>query len=558
MPTDQGDRFRAAFDESPIAMALVAVRDDDEGRIVEANRSLAELTGYPREELEGMPYEQLLAPEEVGTDRALMRELLSGQRRRFHVEQRFRDADGRVRWALANAALTRGSGGAALEAVRGLQDIGERKLTQSRLEFLADHDALTGVFNRRRFSRELSAAVARARRTGESGVVFVVDLDHLKQVNDTFGHATGDEVLRATARLLRERLSEQDVLARIGGDEFAVLVPRSAGEEVAPLANDLLRVVRSAGRVVPLPGFSLSASVGITRLNRDQRDHGADLLMDADEAMYEAKGAGRDRFSFYRGGGKGVEGVQHKTTWSGQIRRALESNQFILDCQPIVRVRDSKLAGYELLLRMRGELGDLLLPESFMYSAERFGLVREIDRWVLGRALELLAARPQLRLAVNLSADSLVDPTVVDFVREGLTRSGIDPSTLTIEVTETASIADLEQARDFAARLRKLGCRLALDDFGAGFGSFFYLKYLNPDYLKIDGEFVRSLPTSSVDRALVAGMVETARRLGIETIAEFVGDDETLATLSDCGVDYAQGHHIGKPSAVSETLGIGG
>ncbi len=539
-------------------MALVEVHGDRSGQIVEANDALTELTGFAPDTLKAMAYEDLLAPEDVEADRTLMRELLRGRRRHLQAEQRFRDAEGRTRWALASGALTGVSGATQLEVLRELQDIDERKVTESRLEYLADRDGLTGLFNRRRFTRELSAAVTKARHDGESGAVFVIDLDHLKQVNDTFGHAAGDEVLRTTGRLLRERLSGTDVLARIGGDEFAVLVPRTKGDEVAPLATELLQLVHEAGAAVPSPNFGLSASLGVTRFGGDELDTGTDLLMDADQAMYEAKGAGRDRFSLYREEGKARRGNGPKTTWSGRIRRALESNEFVLDCQPIVRLSDSEVAGHELLLRMKGELGDLLFPESFLYSAERFGLSPAIDRWVIGCALALISQHPGLRLAANVSAGSLSPSTVTDFLAAEVDRLDVDPSALTLEVTETAAIADMDEARRFGEALRELGCRLALDDFGAGFGSFFYLKYLSPDYLKIDGEFIRSLPTSSVDHALVAGMVETARRLGIETIAEFVGDDETIAVLRDCGVDYGQGNHLGSPKPVSEAIGRAG
>jgi diguanylate cyclase (GGDEF)-like protein/PAS domain S-box-containing protein len=536
-------------------MAVVAVRGEGSGAIVAANEALAELTGYPLSELEGMAYEDLLLAEDVEGDRRLMRELVRGRELRHQIELRLRDAKGRTRWTLASGALVGASKAVEREAIREFQDIDERKVVESRLEFLADHDPLTGLFNRRRFTRELSAAVTRARRDREVGAVFVIDLDHLKEVNDKFGHATGDEVLRTVGQLLSERLRETDVVARIGGDEFAVLVPRTRGEEVAPLANDLLRVVEKAGTRVPSPGFGLSASVGVTLLRAGGEDTGPDVLMDADEAMYAAKGAGRGRFTVQRKERERTRPTQAKQTWSGRIRRALESDQFVLVCQPIVSLANSGVAGYELLLRMHGELGGLLLPESFMYSAERFGLAQEIDRWVLGRALELMRRRPGVSIAVNVSAESLVDATVTDFLGARVDRLAVDPSALTIEVTETAAISDMDEARRFVGRLRELGCRVALDDFGAGFGSFFYLKYLRPDYLKIDGEFVRSLPGSPVDLALVAGMVETARRLGIKTIAEFVGDQETVTALREAGVDYAQGNYIGRPAPISEAMG---
>jgi diguanylate cyclase (GGDEF)-like protein len=437
-------------------------------------------------------------------------------------------------------------------AVVTFNDITERKRFESQLQHLADHDALTGLFNRRRFEQELERQTAYATRYGAAAAVLMVDLDNFKHANDTFGHHTGDEVIRSVAGLLRKRLRETDTLARMGGDEFAVLLP-NADE---PTARDVAQTLLDAVRGHHLPGrasaMRVTASIGIAPLT-DEEVTAEELLVRADQAMYQAKDAGRDGIVLYSAETPGHPPAGAGLGWADRIREALEHDRFTLYCQPIFDLASDKTSQYEILLRLVDEDGTVVLPGAFLPPAERFGLIQEIDRWVVGEAIRLAAAQRarghelELLLEINLSGKSVGDPELPRLIERELVAAGVPPSSLIFEITETAAIANMDEARRFAERLTQLGCRLALDDFGAGFGSFYYLKYLTLDYLKIDGDFVQNLPRSPLDQRMVKAMVEVARGLEMKTIAEFVGDAETVELLRELGIDYAQGYHIGHP-----------
>jgi EAL domain-containing protein (putative c-di-GMP-specific phosphodiesterase class I) len=282
------------------------------------------------------------------------------------------------------------------------------------------------------------------------------------------------------------------------------------------------------------------------------------MLVNADLAMYEAKEAGRDRYAAYAADRHEPPRVQARMRWVERIRDALEDERFVLHAQPILDLHTDRIAQHELLVRMLDEHGDLIPPGTFLQVAERFDLVQDIDRWVARRALELIAAHSDegLRLTVNLSGRTLTDDRLLADLDEGIARTGADPGCLTFEVTETAAVANIHLAREFAERLRAIGCRFALDDFGAGFGSFYYLKHLPFDYLKIDGEFVSNCLSNRTDQLVIRAVVDIAQGLGKETVAEFAADAELVQFLRSQGVDYAQGFHIGKPLPLPEALAV--
>jgi EAL domain-containing protein (putative c-di-GMP-specific phosphodiesterase class I) len=283
---------------------------------------------------------------------------------------------------------------------------------------------------------------------------------------------------------------------------------------------------------------------------------GTEMLVSADLAMYEAKEAGRDRFAVYTTGRDAQPRVETRMHWVERIRDALEDERLVLHAQPILDLRSGEIAQHELLVRMLDEHGDVIPPGAFLQVAERFDLVQQIDRWVARRALELIAehADAGLRLTVNLSGRTLTDDRLLADLESELARTGADPGCLTFEVTETAAVANIQQAREFAERLRDIGCRFALDDFGSGFGSFYYLKHLPFDYLKIDGEFVSNCLSNRTDQLVIRAVVDIAQGLGKETVAEFASDAELVDFLRAQGVDYAQGFHVGRPRPLSEIL----
>ena len=548
-------RFRTAFEAAPIGMALSGL----DGRFIQVNDALCAITGYTREELEEMGFADLSHPADAGREEEMMRSLLSGEQSTYWMEKRYVDVVGQVVWVAVHATLVRAADGSPQHFLGQIQDVSERVRYETQLQHMADHDPLTGLLNRRSFERELNQHISEVQRYGPEGAALVLDIDRFKHINDTLGHNVGDELIVKVAQTLRTRLRDSDVLARLGGDEFAILLPRGGAAEAARVADAVLGAVRSqsvltaAGRRRPI-----TASIGIALFSDTERLSAEDVLVNADLAMYDAKEAGRDRAATYSSQERGTSRMKARITWAERIREALEEDRFTLYAQPIVDLSDGEVRQHELLLRMVDERGEVIPPAAFIGVAERFDLMQDIDRWVVARAIRLMgeqrAAGRDLTFEVNISGSSTGDPELLTIIEHELAATGVDPVNLVLEVTETTAVANIPRAQQFAARLAELGCRFALDDFGAGFGSFYYLKHLPFDLLKIDGEFVRSCTTSTTDQLLIRAAVDIARGLGKKTIAEYVGDEATVALLRKLGVDYAQGFHIGRPGPLEVRL----
>jgi diguanylate cyclase (GGDEF)-like protein len=430
---------------------------------------------------------------------------------------------------------------------------------EDRLRHLAEHDQLTGLFNRRRFDQELKRELAKAGRYHSHSAVLSVDIDNFKAINDSAGHAAGDAVLTEVADVLRTRFRSSDVVARLGGDEFGVLVTAVGIEEARAAADDLLGTIRARPAMYGGMPFRITASIGVTAFQSDDVT-ASEVIVNADLAMYAAKAAGRDRVVVYTPDEARKARAMAKLTWSQRIQDALERDRFVLHLQPILELASGKVRHGELLLRMRGDRGKLIAPGAFLPAAERFGLIHAIDRWVVQEAIRMIAgAAPGRapRLGVNLSGESVVgDPELLSMIERELDNAAVDPANLIFEITETAAIANMAEATRFAHGLTNLGCSLALDDFGTGFGSFYYLKHLPVRYVKLDGEFIHNLPRNPIDEHMVRAIVGVAHGLGIQTVAESVADDETIEMLHQHGVDFAQGFHIGRPAPVPEPLTV--
>lgn len=538
---------------------------DSRGLTTFVNPAAARMLGRQAAELLGRPLHDVVHGALPGPathapgDCPLVAPLAEGETRRGDSEV-FWTRDG-TSFPVEYASTPIVERGEVAGAVVTFKDVTERKRFESQLQYLADHDALTALFNRRRFEEELSRQVAYAARYAQAGAVLLLDLDNFKYVNDTLGHQAGDDLIRAVAGVLRERLRETDALARLGGDEFAVLLPQIESPEGAlTLARDLVDAVRRHPVAAGGKPVRVTTSIGLTTFG-DRKVTGEELLMEADVAMYEAKDAGRNQVVPYSADRRQQARLEAGLAWTDRIRTALDQDLFTLYAQPIVEVRGGNVSQYELLLRMRGEGDEVILPGAFLPQAERFGLIQSIDRWVMGEAIRLVAEQRrggralEVLVEVNLSGSSVGDPELPGLIERELSEGGVDPASLIFEITETAAIANMDRARQFADRMVALGCRFALDDFGAGFGSFYYLKYLPLHYLKIDGEFISNLPGNEMDRRMVRSMVEMARGLGLKTIAEHVEDAETLELLRELRVDYAQGFHVGRPGPVGEVVG---
>jgi len=435
--------------------------------------------------------------------------------------------------------------------------------TEAELRFLADHDPLTGLLNRRRFRSELDRHVSLSARYGGRGAVMVIDIDGLKGVNDRLGHQAGDSLLRHVATILRERVRATDFVARLSGDEFAVLNPQTDVEGALQLGEDLRHEVAEGLPLRSELGEGATISVGITMFGGADGADGAGaeaVLVGADEAMYRAKAEGRNRVVIYQGEEDRGRTLRRNRTTSARIREALTSDRLTLATQPIRSLSSGGVERYELLLRMIGENGELLPAASFIEVAERSGMVQELDRWVFNRALGILGERERagepVSLHVNISGVSLTDLSVLEFIERRLDEGEADPRRCTFEITQTARVDDYDTATKFADRLTDLGCEVAIDDYGAGFGPFNYLKRFPFDVIKIDGAFVSDMPRNDADQLTVKAIVQIARGLGKRTIAEFVQDDLTAQMLREYGVDMAQGFFLGRPVDADEGLAL--
>ncbi|MDJ0739850.1 MAG: EAL domain-containing protein [Gammaproteobacteria bacterium] len=439
-----------------------------------------------------------------------------------------------------------------VDSVRRLSDdlegaLSARVEAEQNLVWLADHDPLTNLYNRRRFQEVFDRMLALSVRYRRTGALLFLDLDQFKYVNDLSGHQAGDSLLLLVASSLRDAIRHTDVLARLGGDEFALVLPEGGTEQAVITANKLQHDLRKVEFTTNGHTHKISCSIGITLFP----DHGTDLndlLSNADMAMYQAKEAGGGRWHLYSPDEQAKELLASRAKWRERISRALADDALELHFQPIFDIRARRVTRYETLVRMRADDGSLIFPDKFIPVAEQSGQIREIDRWVIRRSIELLSERSGLSLSVNLSGRVLDDPGLLEWFHNELQLSGIDPAALIVEITETAAVANVQDAIAFMREIKHLGCRFALDDFGSGFASFAYLRELPVDIVKIDGAFIQNLASSSEDQLFVKALTDVAKGLGKTTIAEFVENAETLDLLASFGVDYAQGYHIGRPA----------
>lgn len=413
---------------------------------------------------------------------------------------------------------------------------------------MAEEDPLTGLPNRRTLTRELEHQLA----TGVRGALLLLDLDNFKDINDLRGHPAGDRVMCTLSNLLRERLGDGQVLGRLGGDEFAVVLPGADEREAVEVADRL----RNAVAAVPLAGGAgatrITVSAGVAKF--DSGESWQAVLANADLALYASKDAGRNRVTVYDQGH--YMDTALRVTVLDRVRAALDNGHLALQAMPMVKLATGRMVGHELLLRLEDGRSPYLGPGEFLPAAERSDLVLDIDRWVAGTAIDALVAHPYpgLRFNVNVSGRTLEDEDFGYFVLDRLAAAGVAPGRLGFEITETAAVTNLDAARSLAQQLRASGCRITLDDFGAGFGSFVHLKQLPITGVKIDGEFIRGIDYGSRDTVLVQGIVDIARGLGLSVVAEWVERSTQVDALARLGVRVAQGFHLGRPEPLSDLL----
>ncbi|MGD2167963.1 MAG: EAL domain-containing protein, partial [Gammaproteobacteria bacterium] len=429
----------------------------------------------------------------------------------------------------------------------------------ARLTRLANHDALTGLFNRFRFVAELDLELERVRREAQQSAVLFIDLDQFKYVNDTCGHPAGDKLLISAARLLRKCVRKFDCIARFGGDEFAILLKGVDKREAQQIASEIHNRMRDFAHVEDDHAFQLQCSIGVT-LFRSDRKSSDELLAQADLACHEAKRRGRNRIEFFRVSAKETEQMKEDVGWTRRIKQGLVDDMFVLRYQPIVHIATGETTHYEVLLRLQLPDGRIIAPGAFLPAAERFGLMQDIDYWVIEHAIESLSVHRRdnasLKFTINLSAPAFETPDLHVKVREALRRYSVPGDAVIFEITEQVAIRNFEDAEKQLRGLQSMGCRIAIDDFGTGYSSFSHLKRFRFDYLKIDGSFVENLARSPLDQTMVRLFADIGAGLGVRTIAEFVADATAYSLLASYGIDFAQGYYIGKPAPVPTSPGI--
>ena len=421
----------------------------------------------------------------------------------------------------------------------------------AKLVQMANHDSLTGLFNRRRFVEELKKETISVMRRGHTSALLFVDLDQFKYINDVCGHQAGDRLIRKVADELIRSVRQDDVVARFGGDEFAVLIRRTSVKGAKSAADTILANMRRMAHVEDEHVFHVHCSIGIAVLDGENL-YFDEVINKADIACRDAKVAGRNRAVLFEQDDSEEDQDTAGVGWVNQIRNALDGDGFELRFQPINNIHTGETTHHEVLIRLRAEDGTLVSPDAFLTSAVRFGLMSEIDFWMIRNAAKAYAEhsvpRNELKLSINISANAFEGDNLVEHVRQAFEEHDVDPRNIILEITESLAVRHTLHVEQQITALRDLGCQFALDDFGTGYSSFSYLQQLHFDYIKIDGTFVEDLMNRPVDQKMIKMIAEIGHEAGMKTIAEYVQNAESLALLEELGVDLAQGYFVGKPS----------
>jgi diguanylate cyclase (GGDEF)-like protein/PAS domain S-box-containing protein len=555
-PGERRSPSRLALESLPEALITI----DSDGMIEHLNLAAGRLLGTDSGAAVGKPLEEITRVVDEA-DRKLLAEpirqaLAAGMP--LNIGRRallIRSPNGE-RLVELSAAPIRVETGETLGVVVLLHDVTESRGLARQMSYQATHDALTGLINRRDFERRLQDAVDGARRGDGNHVLCYLDLDRFKSINDSSGHQAGDAMLREAAKLLRDAVRDSDTVARIGGDEFGMLLVGCPLEKARQIADDVYRAVKDFRFVWKDKIFNVGASIGLVEITHDSGSI-EELLAAADSACYVAKRQG-GHVAVYSARDEVFARQTGEIQWLQTLQVALRDSRFELYCQPIVASYAANDEGpaMEVLVRLRNDSGEELVPLEFLRAAERYRLMGLIDRWVVQTTLTALgrgaiALEPKRSIAINLSGQTLADGQFLEFVVECLDSTGANAAQICFEIAESTVVANFEQARRFVGVLHGMGCRFALDDFGSGLGSFANLKTLAVDYLKIDGSFFKNLARDSVNQAMVTAMIRLARTLNFKVIAEQVEDASTMDAARQIGVDYLQGFAVGRPERLA-------
>ncbi len=539
---------------------VMILTQSSEGRILTANELTLQLTGFEQKDLRGRHFRSLiLEVKSINDFDGLFQELWSGKRHRLQHEAELLCKEGTRRhvvWVHTRLQDHNPDDVAVLSV--GL-DVTERVEAETRYMWLANHDPLTGLFNRRGFHEELERIYSEVERNEASAALILFDLDHFKDINDTVGHLAGDELLAKLASELKTRIRKADIPSRLGGDEFAILMPHQTADGAMAFATLLNKRLTSLPISVQQKMFHVTASIGVAMIP----EHGSNIeevLANADLAMYQAKSGGRGRIHMFSYSDHARERISDRTYWKQAIQKALLNKRFFFHYQPIVAMGSGQIQYYEALVRLRSEDGTAIAPGEFLEYAQLTGLIREIDRYVVEAAIDFLQRQRDNRrfkaIHVNLSASALSNREWTEPLKAAIKRRTIQPERLIFEITETAAIGDFGTAKEIMEELGNLGFRFAIDDFGVGFASFSYLRHLPVQFVKIDQSYVTGIAKNPRDRAFVSAITTLAHGNDIEVIAEGIEDAATLQAVASLGVDLGQGYFIGRPADFEDDIEV--
>ncbi len=540
------EKFLRAFEDAPIGMALVS----SSGYLHQVNGQFAELLKLDPEAENWL--KDVIVDSDMENVLGLCSKLVEGVEDAFDVEVTCRAGDGSSLICVLSFSALRAEGVGFLHFVLQVQDVTEARSLSSELTYQANHDTLTGLANRRAFDQALEK-LKNLPDVLQSCSLCLIDLDQFKVINDTCGHGAGDMLLRQVADLLSSRTRSGDLLVRLGGDEFAVLLYNCDQDGARRVAEAIRAEVEQFVFPWEDRSFRIGASIGVVTAKRGACDPIA-LMQQADAACFTAKELGRNRVHCVFSDDEEIRHTQGEMHWVGRLHEAMDSNAFILFVQDVVPLKNpDQPPRYEILLRLRDFRSDKIIPPgAFLPAAERYGLSTKVDQWVVRHLISTLHSYCEVLKEdacywVNLSGRSIGDRAFLSFLEQEIARANLPKGMLNFEITETEMIQNIADASDVMNRLKTFGCQFALDDFGSGLSSFGYLKSLPVDFIKIDGMFVRDIVDDSVDRVFVKSIIDIARVMGIQSIAEFVETDEVLRVVSELGADFGQGFALGRP-----------
>jgi diguanylate cyclase (GGDEF)-like protein/PAS domain S-box-containing protein len=475
----------------------------------------------------------------------------------YNLKYRIIQPNGALRYIHGQGEFVRDEAGKALRYVGTIVDYTELNQLSEQLSYQSSHDPLSGLFNRREFEHRLLQILETAKSEQSDHVLCYLDLDQFKIINNTYGHTAGDEMLRQLSRYLQHKLRKRDVFARMGGDEFGLLLEYCRLSEAKRILDNLREAMEQYEFEWENRTFTITASIGVVPVNKDSGSL-TEILSMVEIACYAAKEAGPNRVYIHTDEKDSAGQRRKEMYWVDRINRAMQEDRFYLYYQPIVALNKTlKNTHFELFIRMKDEEGNIIQPGAFLPAAERYNLSSRIDQWVVQTAfswIDACARSPKQKycLGINLSGQSLADEAALEFLIGEIKRKKISPGNVYFEITETAAIANFKNAQDFIKALKKMGFRFALDDFGSGLSSFSYLRNLDVDFLKIDGQFVKNIAQDKINYEMIIAIDSICKTMGKKTVAECVEDKITAEKLRDIGVDYGQGYYFGRPQSLDK------